>query len=1168
MCRFPAFPSTTVSGSFVGYRGVGRNITPLKRAEAEHRAHLWFLESMDRINRAIQGTADLDRMMGDFLEAALDIFNCDRAWIVYPCDPCAPSWRVVTEKAKPEVAGVFAQGTDIPVDAAKAAIFSAALETPGPIPAGPAYQLDIPALIAERFRIGSQMAMAVHAKADKPFLFALHQCAQKREWSAPEQRLFQEVGRRLGDGMAALSMLRNLGESKRKLDAAQRIAHLGWWERDFATQRVSLSEEVQRIFGVPPVPLPGWQERWTNLIHPEDRARTTEAAAAAARGGPRYDVEYRVVRPDGSVRVVHSEGDVIYDDAGRPQRQFGVLQDITQLRQSERELSEIKERFRVLAESALTGIYLTEQDRFTYVNPALAKMFGYEVEEVVGRRSIDLTCPDDRPLVDQNMRRRLQGAVEEVRYEFRGLRKDGSVFPVEVHGRRIEHAGRIGVLGTLIDNTERRRAEDDLRASEARFRTFVDHARDGFLLMDEQLTVVDVNRQACESLGYRREELIGMHPRDFDAGLDDPAIARLAQRAGAGETLTFETVHRRKDGALLPVEIRVGHFMQGGQPFHLALVRDISERKRVEAELRASEAYLEEAQRLSHTGSWAFDLASNKYIYKSEESDRIYGFDPKGDGPTREAVLGRIHPEDRSSWERNLEKSLREKVDTSDEYRIVLPDGALRHIRAIRHPVLNSAGDVVQLVGTSIDITERKQAEEALRESERELRARQELLDLAQKAARAVAFDWHIGARERENRWSPELEAMYGLEPGTFDGTYQGWRKLLHPDDWPKVKAAIERAPASGDVTAEYRVVHQDGMVHWLRAKGRMFCDAAGQPVRMVGFMFDVTDTRHAEEALRASEERFRRLTDLSADWYWRQDENLRFTYAADEKVGYSTPVSLGKTRWELPVTPLSASWDEHRAVLAARQPFRDFQYSRIDPDGGTRYISVSGVPMFDERGAFKGYDGVASDITPRKRAEEALRASEERFRTVFDRAMDAFFVFDTQLRVVDVNRQACEALGYSREELMGMHPRQFDAGLDERSIELLAHRAGAGETITFETVHRRRDGTVFPVEVRSGAFHQGEQLLYLALARDISERKHAEMALRASEARFRTFVDRATDAFFLLDHSDHRRGRQPPGMRKHGLQPGGTGRHASPAVRRGAGRTRPPAGGGTGRRG
>ena len=258
----------------------------------------------------------------------------------------------------------------------------------------------------------------------------------------------------------------------------------------------------------------------------------------------------------------------------------------------------------------------------------------------------------------------------------------------------------------------RRRAGQALRASEARFRTFVDHATDAFLLINEDLLVVDVNRQACESLGYRREELIGMHPRDFDVGLDKPSVDRLAQRTEGGEIVTFETRHQRKDGTTFPVEIRSGTFRQGGKLFYLALVRDITERKLAEESLGQSQAYLTESQLLSHTGSWALDVTSNRYLYTSEEFDRLFGFDPQGEALTREAVLERMHPEDRSTWKRHLEKSLREKVDTTSQYRIVLRDGTVRHIHTIRHPVVNSAGEVVKLVGTSIDITERKHAEE------------------------------------------------------------------------------------------------------------------------------------------------------------------------------------------------------------------------------------------------------------------------------------------------------------------------------------------------------------------------------------------------------------------------------------------------------------------------
>ena len=141
-----------------------------------------------------------------------------------------------------------------------------------------------------------------------------------------------------------------------------------------------------------------------------------------------------------------------------------------------------------------------------------------------------------------------------------------------------------------------RASDERLRASEARFRTFVDRATDAFFLLDEQLTVVDVNRQACESLGWSREELLGMHPRDFDLGLDEPSVARLVKRARAGETITFDTRHRRKDGTVFPVEIRAGSFKQAGQLFYLKLARDISERKLAEETLRETDNALQMAR--------------------------------------------------------------------------------------------------------------------------------------------------------------------------------------------------------------------------------------------------------------------------------------------------------------------------------------------------------------------------------------------------------------------------------------------------------------------------------------------------------------------------------------------------------------------------------------------
>jgi PAS domain S-box-containing protein len=420
----------------------------------------------------MQGTNDLDQMLGDVLDAVLEIFESERAWLLYPCDPDAPSWRPVMERTSPQFPGAAARGRDLPMSTEAAEVARAALDSVGALPAGPGHARQVKPEIAEHFGVRSEILMALRPQGDRPYLFGLHQCSQPRSWTKEEQRLFEEISHRLSDALGSVTAFRGLRESERRLEAAQRLAHVGWWERDYASGHVSLSDEACRIFGVQPVDLPHWHGRWLNLIHPDDRQKAAEASDRALRGEARYDIEYRIVRPDGTVRVAHSQGDVTRDESGRAARQFGVMQDITELRQ----------------------------------------------------------------------------------------------------------------------------AEQDVRASEARFRTFVDHATDAFFLHDQNLTIVDVNRKGCESLGYTREELIGMHPREFDAGLSEASIAQLARRVGDGDTVTFETLHRRKDGIVFPVEIRARKFDTREKRFHLSFARDISERKLAEETLRGKDNALQVAR--------------------------------------------------------------------------------------------------------------------------------------------------------------------------------------------------------------------------------------------------------------------------------------------------------------------------------------------------------------------------------------------------------------------------------------------------------------------------------------------------------------------------------------------------------------------------------------------
>ena len=858
MSPFPECRCSTKQGASSATEVLAGTLPARKRAEAEHRAHVWFLESMDRINRAMQGTNDVEQMMSAVLDAVLEIFACDRAWLLYPCDPDVASWRVVMEHTQTQFPGAFAAlERDLPMTVDSAEVARAALDFRGALPAGPGHERQVKPSVAERFGVQSEILMALHPKSDKPYLFGLHQCSRPRLWTKEEQRLFEEVGHRLTDALSSLIAFRSLRESERRLEAAQQIAHVGWWERDLVARHVSLSDECCRIFGVQPVDVPQWQPgRWLSLIHPEDQPAAAAAREAALAGGPRYDMEYRVVRPDGTVRVVHSQGDVTRDDSGRPLRQFGVIQDITELRQAEDELRATEAELRArqelldLAQKAAHAVafdwYIGARESENRWSPDLEAMYGLEPGTFDGTYQSwkKLVHPDDWPAVKLAIKRAHESG--DIDAEYRVIHKDDSVHWLRAKGRMFfdSQAQPERMVGFMIDVTDRRQAEEELRASEARFRTFVDRATDAFFLMDEQVRVVDVNRQACDSLGFSREELIGMHPREFDVALDEPSIQRLAQRSRAGEIITFETRHRRKDGTTFPVEVRSGTFTQGGKLFYLALVRDISERKHAEESLRQSEAYLTEAQRLSHTGSWAFDVASNRYVYTSEESDRLFGVDPQGEKPTKEVIFERIHPEDRSSWKRNLEKSLREKVDTTDQYRVVLPDGTVRHIHTIRHPVVNSAGEVVKLVGTSIDITERKRAEESLRQSEAYLTEAQRL---------SHTGSWALDvATNRYVYTSEEFDRLFGFDRQAEAPTREAVLERMHPEDRINWKRILEKSVGEKvDTTSEYRIVLPDGRIRHIHTIRHPVVDSQGKVVKLVGTSVDITQRKNAEEELR-----------------------------------------------------------------------------------------------------------------------------------------------------------------------------------------------------------------------------------------------------------------------------------------------------------------------------
>jgi len=523
---------------------------------------------------------------------------------------------------------------------------------------------------------------------------------------------------------------------------------------------------------------------------------------------------------------------------------------------------------------------------------------------------------------------------------------------------------------SIDEHDGQRQSEEVLRFVEENFRLVIDSIPVPVAVTTPTGEVESLNQPTLEYFGKTLEDLKGwkssdvVHPDDLER-----TVASQIEAHETGRAYNVESRHLRADGIYRWFNVR-GFPLRDSQGnilrwFHLLI--DIEDRKRGELLLRESERQFKTIFDEAGTGITLIDLTAGEPIRNNRALQEMLG--------CSEEELSRFETYDRLTHEDDREKdaiSFRELCDGKrDSLRIekhfIRKDGRFIWANVIFTLLRDHKGRPLYIIAIHEDITQHKLALE-------KLQANQDLLDLAQKSAGAMAFDWYI--QEKINTWSPEQEALFGLAPGSFDGTYKGWKKMMYAPDWPTVVEAIQHAHQTGTVEAEYRVVWPDGSLHWLSTNGRMFFDGEGNPLRMVGFTSDVTRRKQAEEALRRSQAFLTEGQQLArmGNFSWQvATKNITWSEQLYRIFEFESSVPMTLELIATRVHPDDMPMIYDMAERAERGE-RDFEYEHrlLMPDRSIKHLHVVAHRTYDQDGRLE-YIGAVQDVTERRLSEEAL---------------------------------------------------------------------------------------------------------------------------------------------------------------------------------------------------
>ncbi|MFX1501729.1 MAG: PAS domain S-box protein, partial [Promethearchaeota archaeon] len=865
----------------------------------------------------------------------------------------------------------------------------------------------------------------------------------------------------------------------------------------------------------------------------EDLKRAAEATKEVKNKGS-TKVEMSLISKNNKSSAYEYSGTLVEDLEGNLLI-VSIGRDISERKRFELELKESEEKFRSIADQSIVGISVVQDNKFKYFNNKLIESTGYSVEEMKSwtiNEILNLIHPEDRKFVVEQANKKQRGDPDVInQYQHRIITKDGQTRWLEVFSKTINFEGRPASLVINIDNTDKIKAEQELKESEEKFRSITEQLLMGIFILQDN-TLKYLNKKACEIIGYSAEEMKSWGPSEILKIVhpdDREFTIKQSLKKQAGDQDVIEQYHYRiirKDGTIRWLEIFSKTITYEDRYADLVMLIDVTEKIKAEQDLKESEEKFRRITEQSLIGITVLQNGVFKYFNKKFVEINGYSEEEVNNWAPHEWVKV-IHPEDREFVAEQARKKQVGNTDVINQYkfRILRADGEIRWLELFSKTI-NYEGSPADLALTT-DITDKIKIEMQLKESEEKFRTITEQAIMGITVIQDGLYKY-FNQRVCENS-GYSREEIENWAPNEF-------ANLFHPEDKEFVmEQAKKKQRGDTDVVNRYpyRMIRKDGEIRWIEVSSKSII-YEGHTADLT-MTYDITDKINAEQLLKESEEKFRNIADQSIVGITIIQDGLfkYFNKRVSEINGYSPEEIKNWAPGEF--VKIIHPEDQEFVMEQARKKqegdsdvVNQYQYRIVTKDGKTRWLEIFSKTI--------NYEGRPADmamtveITDKIKAEQKLKESEKRYRLISEASRAVIWTSDFNINLTYVDPIVLKIFGATSEEVMALPlssyltPKSLETAkrvIEEELKHEMSKDKDLNRSRTYETIQIHKNGTKIPVESTITFLRdENEKAIgILGISRDISERKKAENQLKESEKKYREAYDMVTFYKDLFTH-------------------------------------------------